>query len=73
MAKASGAGIAQVADSVDRVAEGPKEGFWQAMISGTAWWLAHTTPVSGLGVAVALRDFKVGKSLAVRAHILTLL
>ena len=55
MAKASGVGIAEVADSVDRVAEWPKEGFWQAMISGTAWWLAHTTPVSGLGVAVALK------------------
>jgi len=55
MAKASGVGIAEVADSVDRVAEGPKEGFWQVMISGTAWWLAHTTPVSGLGVAVALK------------------
>ena len=55
MAKASGEGIAEVADRIDRVANGPKEGVWRASIGTTRWLLAHTTPVSGLSLAVAIR------------------
>jgi hypothetical protein len=55
MAKASGEGIAEVADRIDRVASGPKEGVWRASIGTTPWLLAHTTPVSGLSFAVAIR------------------
>jgi phosphopantetheinyl transferase len=55
MAKASGEGIAEVADRIDRVANGPKEGVWRASIGATPWLLAHTTPVSGLSLAVAIR------------------
>jgi 4'-phosphopantetheinyl transferase len=54
MAKASGEGIAEVADRIDRVANGPKEGVWWASIGTTPWLLAHTTPVSGLSLAVAI-------------------
>ena len=53
MAKASGVGIAQVADRTDRVPKGPKEGIWRANVGATPWWLAHTMPVSGLSLAVA--------------------
>jgi len=55
MAKASGKGIAEVVDRIDRVANGPKEGVWRASIGATPWLLAHTTPVSGLSLAVAIR------------------
>jgi 4'-phosphopantetheinyl transferase len=55
MAKASGEGIAEVADRIDRVANGPKEGVWRASIGTTPWLLAHTTPVSGLSLAVAIQ------------------
>jgi 4'-phosphopantetheinyl transferase len=55
MAKASGEGIAKVADHTDRVANGPKEGVWRVSIGATPWLLAHTTPVSGLSLAVAIR------------------
>jgi 4'-phosphopantetheinyl transferase len=55
MAKASGEGIAEVADRIDRVAYGPKEGVWRTSIGTTPWLLAHTTPVSGLSLAVAIR------------------
>jgi 4'-phosphopantetheinyl transferase len=53
MAKASGVGIAQVADRTDRVPKGPKEGIWRTNVGATPWWLAHTMPVSGLSLAVA--------------------
>jgi 4'-phosphopantetheinyl transferase len=56
MAKASGAGIAEVADRTDRVAKTPKEGAWRQRVGTTSWWLAHETPVSGLSLAVALLD-----------------
>jgi phosphopantetheinyl transferase len=55
MAKASGKGIAEVVDRIDRVANGPKEGVWRASIGATPWLLAHTTPASGLSLAVAIR------------------
>lgn len=56
MAKASGAGIAEVADRTDRVGKSPKEGAWRQRVGTTCWWLAHGTPVSGLSFAVALVD-----------------
>ena len=56
MAKASGVGIAPVADRTDRVAKGPKEGVWRANVGATSWWLAHRTPVAGLSLAVATPD-----------------
>jgi phosphopantetheinyl transferase len=56
MAKASGAGIAEVADRTDRVAKGPKEGASRQKVGTTSWWLTHRTPVSGLSMAVALLD-----------------
>ena len=55
IAKASGEGIAMVADRTDRVANGPKEGVWRVSIGATPWLLAHATPVSGLSLAVAIR------------------
>ena len=59
MAKASGEGIAEVTDRTDRVAYGPTEGVWRVSIGATPWLLAHTTPVSGLSLAVAIRDHEV--------------
>src|SRR5262249_20847138 len=59
MAKASGEGIAEVADRTDRVANGPKEGVWRVSIGVTPWLLAHTTPVSGLSLAVAIRGHEL--------------
>jgi 4'-phosphopantetheinyl transferase len=56
MAKASGIGVAQVADRVDRVPKTPKTGAWRMTVGGTPWWLAYTTPVSALSLAVAIRD-----------------
>jgi 4'-phosphopantetheinyl transferase len=56
MAKASGVGIAHVADGTDRAAKGPKEGIWRAEVGATSWWLAHATPVPGLSFAVAILD-----------------
>jgi hypothetical protein len=56
MAKASGAGIAEVADRTDRVGKSPKEGAWRQRVGTTYWWLAHGAPVSGLSFAVALLD-----------------
>jgi len=55
MAKASGVGLAQVSDCTDRAARGPNEGFWRAKICAASWWLAHTTPMSGLSFALAIR------------------
>jgi 4'-phosphopantetheinyl transferase len=55
MAKASGEGIAMVADRTDRVANSPKEGVWRVSIGATPWLLAHARPVSGLSLAVAIR------------------
>ena len=59
MAKASGEGIAEVTDRTDRVANGPKEGVWRVSIGATPWLLAHTTPMSGLSLAVAIRGYEV--------------
>jgi 4'-phosphopantetheinyl transferase len=56
MAKASGAGLAEVADRIDRAAGGPREGAWRANVGTTPWWLAHTTPVPGVSLALAIRD-----------------
>lgn len=56
MAKASGVGIAEVADRTDRVPDGPSEGIWRANVGATPWRLAHMTPMSGLSIAVAIRD-----------------
>lgn len=55
MAKASGEGIAMVADRRDRVANGPKQGVWRVSIGAAPWLLAHARPVSGLSLAVAIR------------------
>jgi 4'-phosphopantetheinyl transferase len=62
MAKASGEGIAEVVDRIDRVASGPKEGVWWASIGATPWLLAHTTPVSGLSLAVAIQGPRTGRA-----------
>jgi 4'-phosphopantetheinyl transferase len=62
MAKASGEGVAAVADRTDRVASGPKEGVWRANVGANPWWLAHATPVPGLSLALAIRD--IGRELS---------
>jgi hypothetical protein len=54
MAKASGAGIAEVADRTDRVPDGPPQGIWRANVGVTPWWLALTSR-PGLSIAVAIR------------------
>ena len=56
MAKASGVGLAEVADRTDRAAGGPKEGAWRANVGTTPWWLAHATPVPSVSLALAIRD-----------------
>jgi 4'-phosphopantetheinyl transferase len=56
MAKASGTGLAEVADRTDRAACGPKEGAWRANVGTTPWWLAHATPVPSVSLALAIRD-----------------
>ena len=54
MAKASGAGLAEVADRIDRAASGPKEGVWRANVGGTPWWLAHARPLMSVSLALAI-------------------
>ena len=56
MAKASGMGLAEVADRTDRAAGGPKEGAWRANVGATPWWLAHATPVPSVSLSLAIRD-----------------
>jgi 4'-phosphopantetheinyl transferase len=56
MAKASGEGLAEVADRTDRAASGPREGVWRANVGNVPWWLAHAAPVSGLSLALAICD-----------------
>lgn len=56
MAKASGVGLAEVADRIDRVASGPKQGIWRANVGTAPWWLAHATPVPRVSLALAIRD-----------------
>jgi 4'-phosphopantetheinyl transferase len=54
MAKASGKGILEVTDRTDRVTGGPNEGSWRAENGETLWWLAYTTPLRGLSLAMAV-------------------
>lgn len=55
IAKATGKGLRQVTDSVDRVAEGPfGESRW-SNLDGENWWLMHEYLTTGLSLAVALR------------------
>jgi phosphopantetheinyl transferase len=55
MAKATGEGLRQVVDSVDRVAIGPMDdACWSALDDGN-WWLMHRRPSPGLSLAAALR------------------
>ena len=54
MAKASGTGLAEVADRTDRAAGGPKEGAWRANV-GTTPCAAHATPVPSVILALAKR------------------
>ena len=51
MAKATGAGLAQAADGVDRMDSGPEEGIWWADTVG--WQVGHRTTRSGYSVAFA--------------------
>jgi 4'-phosphopantetheinyl transferase len=56
MAKASGVGLAEVADRIDRAASGPKEGVWRAKVGSAPWWLAHARPVTDVSLALAICD-----------------
>jgi phosphopantetheinyl transferase len=51
IAKALGAGLVMAADRVDRVADGPDEGYWKWQ----GWQLAHHRVAAGLSFAVAVR------------------
>lgn len=53
LAKARGAGLAQAADRIDRVA-GFERGAGLADIGGERWWLAHINPVQGVSLALAV-------------------
>ena len=55
IAKATGEGLRQAADSVDRVADGPFEDARWTTLDGDDWWLMHAKPAAGLSLAVALR------------------
>jgi 4'-phosphopantetheinyl transferase len=68
MAKASGEGLAEVVDRTDRVATGPKEGVWRTSIGLTPWLLAHTTPVSGLSLAMAVRGPCMGSTVVLSGN-----
>jgi 4'-phosphopantetheinyl transferase len=54
MSKASGVGLVEVADRIDRAAKGPKEGAWRANVGSARWWLAHATPVPRVSLALAM-------------------
>lgn len=56
MSKASGRGIAEVTDHIDRVAERPRNGSWQTIDGGTLWWLSYTTPLRCLSLAIAVKS-----------------
>jgi len=51
IAKALGTGLAMVTDRVDRVADGPDEGYW----NWQGWQLAHHRIAAGLSLALAVR------------------
>lgn len=56
MAKATGQGMAMVADRVDRAADGPDVGEWTMAHAGDGWWLCHHVPVPDLALSLAVRS-----------------
>ena len=55
MAKATGEGLALVADGIDRIDPSPEEGCWTSQtVPGTAWRLAHEFLEPGYSLALAL-------------------
>ena len=54
MSKATGRGLAEAADGVDRVPEHPATGAWRQEHETGLWFLAHLEPVPGYSLAVAV-------------------
>lgn len=55
MSKASGKGLSEVTDQVDRVVGGPGLGAWKADIQMQPWLLAHISPAMDYSLAIAVR------------------
>lgn len=59
MGKATGRGLVEAADGVDRITDGPRIGAWEtagpATPSGTHWFLAHIEPAPDYSMALAIR------------------
>lgn len=55
MSKASGRGLAEVVDRIDRVHDAPREGVWQTGDGADRWLLTHQAPKAGYSLAVAVR------------------
>lgn len=64
MSKATGKGLREASDRIDRVTEGPAEGAWTIGDAAGAWLLAHTRPVPDYSLAVAVRP--AGAAVAAR-------
>lgn len=55
MSKASGKGLPEVTDRIDRVLGGPGVGTWEAECGSSRWLLAHIAPAAGYSLAVAVK------------------
>ena len=54
MSKASGNGLTEVTDKIDRVSAGPTIGAWEATIGARRWLLAHINPAKDYSLAIAV-------------------
>ena len=54
MSKASGKGLTEVTDKLDRVCTGPDVGAWEANIDACRWLLAHINPVKDYSLTIAV-------------------
>ena len=55
MSKATGIGLTEAADRVDRVHQFPRHGIQESWVGEERWLLAHLTPHDGYSLAVALK------------------
>jgi hypothetical protein len=54
MSKATGRGLVEAADGLDRVPDGPFIGAWKTENESGKWLLAHIEPETGYSLAVAV-------------------
>ena len=56
ISKASGKGLTEVTDRIDRVSAGPTIGAWEENIQTDRWLLAHIIPLEDYSLAVAVNS-----------------